>query len=153
MGFSARFRATFVDPAFRVEDQSISRLKEIAWQPYSKGRKAPFTRKAGPGYADPDYALSTEWLATKARIDQAQGRWADPSTPSRVLLICGSARNDGTCPGEISKTVRLLGLAREVLEQADLQVDALDLSLRTSEYSLNIHPCKGCVSTAMPLCH
>ena len=29
----------------------------------------------------------------------------------------------------------------------------LDLSLVTSEYGRNIHPCKGCVSSAMPLCH
>ena len=29
----------------------------------------------------------------------------------------------------------------------------LDLSLLTSEYGRHIHPCKGCVSTAMPLCH
>ena len=35
-----------------------------------------------------------------------------------MLVICGSARNDGTCPGEISKTFRLVGLARETLEQA-----------------------------------
>jgi multimeric flavodoxin WrbA len=70
-----------------------------------------------------------------------------------VLVICGSARNDGTCPGEISKTFRLLGIARETLEQADIQADVLDLSLLTSEYGRNIFPCKGCVSTAMPLCH
>jgi len=104
-------------------------------------------------YADPDYELSTEWVATKQRIDEAQRRWDDPSTPSRVLLICGSARNDGTCPGEMSKTFRLLGLARQVLEQADIQADVLDLSLLTSDYGRHIHPCKGCVSTAMPLCH
>jgi multimeric flavodoxin WrbA len=29
----------------------------------------------------------------------------------------------------------------------------LDLSVLTSSYNLHIHPCKGCVSTAMPLCH
>ena len=29
----------------------------------------------------------------------------------------------------------------------------LDLSLLTSEYGRRIHPCKGCASTAMPLCH
>ena len=29
----------------------------------------------------------------------------------------------------------------------------LDLSLVTSEYGRAIHPCKGCVSSAMPLCH
>ena len=151
--FGLRFRASFVDPAFRAEDQSIARLEEIAWQAYSEGRKAPFTQKAGPGHADPDYDLSSEWLATKQRIDDAQVRWADPLTPSRALLICGSARNDGTCPGEISKTFRLLGLARETLEQAAIETDVLDLSLLTSDYGRKIHPCKGCVSTAMPLCH
>jgi multimeric flavodoxin WrbA len=29
----------------------------------------------------------------------------------------------------------------------------LDLSLLTSDYRLRIFPCKGCVSTAQPLCH
>lgn len=151
--FSVRFRATFIDPAFRCEDESIARLEEVAWQAYTNGRKAPFTQKAGPGYVDPDYELSVEWLSTKQRIEEAQRRWSDPSTPSRVLLICGSARNDGTCPGEMSKSFRLLKIVRETLEQTDIQVDVLDLSLITSEYGRNIHPCKGCVSTAMPLCH
>ena len=151
--FSARFRASFIDAAFRAEDPAISRLEEIAWVAYTEGRKAPFTQKAGAGYADPDYALSTEWVATKKRLEAAQLHWLNPATTSRVLLICGSARNDGTCPGEISKTFRLVGLAREVLEQAQIQADVLDLSRITSEYGLNIYPCKGCASTAMPLCH
>ena len=151
--FSERFLAAYTDPAFRAEDPSISRLEEIAWQAYMEGRKAPFTQKAGPGYANPDYDLSTEWVATKKRIDDAQLAWADAAGKSKVLLVCGSARNDGTCPGEISKTYRLLELAREVLMQAEIQTDVLDLSLLTSEYDLNIHPCKGCASTAMPLCH
>jgi len=151
--FGVRFRASFTDPAFRAEDQSIARLEEIAWQAYTAGRKAPLTQKAGPGYVDPDYDLSSEWIATKQRIDEAQLRWADPASPSRVLLICGAARNDGTCPGEISKTFRLLGIARETLEQTDILTDVLDLSLLVSEYGRKIYPCKGCVSTAMPLCH
>jgi NADPH-dependent FMN reductase len=70
-----------------------------------------------------------------------------------VAFCLRKSRNDGTCPGEISKTFRLLELAREVLKQAEIQADVLDLSLLTSEYDLNIHPCKGCASTAMPLCH
>ena len=151
--FSARFRASYIDPAFRGEDAAITRLEGIAWAAYTEGRKAPLTHKAGPGYADPDYELSDEWVATKHRIDQAQLHWADPSAQSRVLLVCGSARNDGTCPGEISKSFRLLNLARQELEQAGIEVDVLDLSLLTSEYGLHIHPCKGCASTAMPLCH
>src|SRR5258706_6263728 len=102
--FGVRFRAAFFDPAFRAEDASIARLEEIAWQAYTDGRKAPLTRSAGAGYADPNYKLSTDWLATKQRIDAAQREWA--ASVSRVLLICGSARNDGTFPGDISHTYR-----------------------------------------------
>ena len=151
--FGTRFRASFVDPAFRAEDGAIARLEEIAWQAYDEGRKVPFTQKAGPGHADPNYKLSTEWVATKQRIDAAQQRWADPATGSRVLLICGSARNDGTCPGEMSKSFRLTEMAREIIEQTSIAADVLDLSLVTSDYGRAIHPCKGCASTAMPLCH
>jgi multimeric flavodoxin WrbA len=151
--FHERFMKSFMDPAYRAEDEAISRVEAIAWEAYQQGRKAPLTRKAGPGYADPDYDLSVEWLETKARIEKAAALWKDPDTASRVLLICGSARNDGTCPGEISKTFRMLQWAQDVLQQAQLQTDVLDLSLLTSSYNLHIHPCKGCVSTAMPLCH
>lgn len=151
--FSVRFRAAFIDPEFRAEDESIDRLEEIAWLAYTDGRKAPFTQKAGPGYADPDYQLSSDWIATKQRIDAAQKRWSEPSAASRVLLVCGSARNDGTCPGEISKSFRLLRIVEETLRQADIKSDVLDLSLVTSEYGRHIHPCKACASTAMPLCH
>jgi multimeric flavodoxin WrbA len=151
--FGARFRASFFDPAFRAEEDALARLEEIAWQAYAAGRKAPVTQRAGAGYADPEYKLSVEWLATRSRLEAAQLRQAAAETPSQVLLICGSARNDGSCPGEISKTFRLVGLAQEILEQAGLRTDVLDLSLVTSEYGRNIYPCKGCVSTAMPLCH
>ncbi len=151
--FGTRFRDSYVDPAFRAEDASIARLEAIAWQAYTEGRKAPLTRRAGPGYADPDYELSVDWLAAKAAIDVAKAGWADPAGRSRVLLICGSARNDGTCPGEMSKSFRLVELAREVLATFSIHTDVLDLSRLTSEYGLNIHPCKGCASTAMPLCH
>ena len=151
--FHERFIQSFVDPAFRAEDEAISRVEAVAWNAYQEGRKAPITRKAGVGYADPDYDLSLDWLTTKERIEQACAAWADPASPSRALLICGSARNDGTCPGEISKSFRMVKWAEEVLQREDIQTDVLDLSLLTSSYQLNIHPCKGCVSTAMPLCH
>jgi len=108
---------------------------------------------AGAGFADPDYELSIDWLDTRERLRKAQAAWHDAVTRSRVLLVNGSPRNDGTCPGEISKTHRLVQLAREQVEAAGMQADVLDLSLLTSGYRLHIHPCKGCVSTAMPLCH
>jgi hypothetical protein len=151
--FGVRFHNAFRDPAFEAESEALGRLEEIAWKAYSEGRKAPRTRKAGPGYADPDYDLSLDWIEAKERIDKAHATWADPASRSRVLVICGAARNDGTCPGEISKTFRLTRLVCEEVEKADMAVDRLDLSLLTSEYGRHIHPCKGCVSTAMPLCH
>jgi len=151
--FSRRFRNAFVDPAFRAEDAAIDKLEAIAWDAYRDGRKAPITTKAGPGYADPSYQLSVDWIETSARLKQAQVVWADPATKTRALVICGSPRNDGTCPGEISKTFRLAGMVSEVLGEEKIEVDFLDLSALTSEYERNIYPCKGCVSTAMPLCH
>jgi multimeric flavodoxin WrbA len=151
--FGERFRQSFVDPAFRAEDAALARLEEIAWQAYQQGRKAPLSAPAGPGFADPAYELSDEWRATRDRLHAAQARQRDAATPSRVLLICGSPRNDGSCPGERSKSHRLVMLASEVLAAAGVQPDVLDLSLLTSQPWRTIYPCKGCVSTAMPLCH
>ncbi|MFN0182985.1 MAG: flavodoxin family protein [Aquabacterium sp.] len=151
--FRERFNGRFYDPAFEEEREAIARLEAIAWEAVQEGRKAPITRPAGRGFADPSYQISVQWLETRKRLRAAQTRWSDSATPSRVLLICGSARNDGTCPGEVSKTWRLTEMAQRVVERAGLQADVLDLSLVTSEYGRNIHPCKGCVSSAMPLCH
>ena len=151
--FHHRFMQAFVDPAFKAESEALSRVEEIAFQAYKEGRKAPITQKAGSQFADPDYDLSVEWRETRDKLIAAQQRWTEAATPSRVLLVCGSSRNDGTCPGEMSKTFRMIQLAREVLQAAAIEVDVLDLSLLSSSYELHIHPCKGCVSTAMPLCH
>jgi multimeric flavodoxin WrbA len=151
--FHERFVARFYDPAYDAERDAIARLEEIAWQALQEHRKAPRTRPAGPGFADESYLLSDEWRATRDRLHTAGQRWRDPSTRSRALLVCGSARNDATCPGEMSKTWRLLQLAREELEGRGVETDVLDLSRLASEYGRQIHPCKGCVGTAMPLCH
>lgn len=151
--FALRFRRSFGDPAFEAAEPALQQLEAIAWEAYSDGRKAPRHRPAGEGYADPGYELSDEWRATRERLRAAQARQAAADTTSRVLLVCGSPRNDGSCPGEVSKTWRLLGIAQAVLEAAGVEVQVLDLSLLTSDYGRRIHPCKGCVSTAMPLCH
>jgi multimeric flavodoxin WrbA len=151
--FHTRFNGRFFDPAYATEREAIARLEDIAWRAMQDGRKEPLTKPAGRGFADPSHPVSVQWLDTRKRLKAAQKRWSDSDTPSRVLLICGSARNDGTCPGEVSKTWRLTEMAQRVVERAGLQADVLDLSLVTSEYGRNIHPCKGCVSSAMPLCH
>ena len=152
--FHTEFQKSFIDPRFIKVKDALADVEEIAWKNYSEsGHKAPFTEKAGEGFVDPDYDLSVEWKATSQRLAAAEIKQKDASTRSRVLLICGSARNDGTCPGEISKTWRLTLMAKEELTKAGIEVDVLDLSLLTSAYDKHIHPCKACVSTAMPLCH
>jgi multimeric flavodoxin WrbA len=151
--FGERFRQRFVDPAFDRERDALRRIEVIAWEAYDQSRKAPRTHKAGAGFADPEYDLSDEWRAAHERLKAAQQRWQDPGTSSRALIVACASRNDGTCPGEVSKTWRLAQIARETLEEAGVEIDLLDLSRLTSDYARHIHPCKGCVSTAMPLCH
>ncbi|MEH6438055.1 flavodoxin family protein [Massilia sp. DD77] len=151
--FHLRFRRAFQDPAYDALDAELKAIEDVAWDAYTHGRKAPRTVKAGPGFADPDYDLSVEWKETRDRLLAAEVRQKDPGTRNRVLLINGSARNDGTCPGEISKSWRMSILARDVLLEQGFETDLLDLSLLSSDYDRHIHPCKGCVSTAMPLCH
>lgn len=151
--FGQRFRQSFADPRFDQAKDQIAVLEDIAWQNYQDGRKAPRTRAAGVGYADPDYKIATEWLDTKAAIDAAKQTQKQSDTPNQVLIVIASHRNDDTCPGEVSKTWRLANIARQHLERAGTVCEMIDLSRLTSEYGLNIHPCKGCVATAMPLCH
>ncbi len=151
--FERRLRERFYDPAFATVERQISEVVEVAWQAYDDYRESPRKRKAGPGFADPDFELPLEWLETRERIQQATREQQDPSRRGRILLIAGAARHDQTCPGEMSKTFRLASQAREEIEQAGLECDLLDLSLLTAEYGRQILPCKACVSTAMPLCH
>ncbi|MET0203338.1 MAG: flavodoxin family protein [Casimicrobiaceae bacterium] len=151
--FGERFREQFYDPRFDDARDAIASLEAIAWRNYEESRKAPRTMKAGPEFSDPDYDLSVEWKAARDRLLAAQRTQQDSNTRSRVLVVCGSPRNDGTCPGEVSKTWRLAAIASEALRGQDIETDLLDLSLPTSTYRLHIHPCKGCVSTAQPLCH
>lgn len=151
--FHLQFQRSHRDAAFDEVRDALASVEEVAWDNYTKGHKVLLTEKAGPGFADPDYALSVEWKTTRDRLLAAEVKQKDPASPSRVLLICGSARNDGSCASEISKTFRMSQWARECLEADGIEVDLLDLSLLTSSYDLHIHPCKACVSTAMPLCH
>jgi multimeric flavodoxin WrbA len=151
--FARRWRMQFVDPAFDDAGPEVERLVARAWEAYDAARKAPRTAPAGPGYADPDYALSDDWRAARRAVDDARERHGRREGAPRVLLVCGAARSDQTCPGEMSKSFRLVELARGVLEGEGCECDVLDLSHLASEYGRVIFPCKACVSTAMPLCH
>jgi len=152
--FERRLRQRFYDPAFEPIEASIEATLPIAWEAYKDDRKAPRTRRAGRGFADPDHELSVEWLAARAAIAKAERQQRSHRSASRILLINGSPRSDQTCPGEISKTWRLVKLVERIFKrQPGFEVEQLDLSRIVSERSLHIHPCKACVSTAQPLCH
>src|SRR5256885_16931377 len=56
--FGRRFQRMFFDPAFTPQREALHRAEDTAWDGYSKARKSPITRKAGPGFADPNYDLS-----------------------------------------------------------------------------------------------
>lgn len=152
--FKQRFLHQFIDPAFASVQGELDAVAEVAWQAYADSRKSPLTRKAGPGYADPDYDLSLDWLMAKAAIAQAQARYEDQAGGRHVLIVNASSRSEHTCPGEMSKSYRLAELAQSAIsEDAGLTSEILDLSRLASEYGRNIHPCKACFSTAPTLCH
>src|SRR3989338_60869 len=152
--FEKRFRDRFYDPAFHAVEGEIQRLLELAWEGYDKYRKSPRARPAGRGFAEPNFRLPVEWLETRRAIRQAERRQKDRSSRSRILLVNGSSRSDQSCPGEMSKTFRLVTMARQVIEkEKGFEADLLDLSRLTSEYGRVIYTCKACVSTAMPLCN
>ncbi len=151
--FVRRFRSRFVDPAFAPLQSEIDAIIDVAWDAYHHSRKAPVTRRAGAGFADPDYEIAIDWLDAREAIRQAQRVHDDRSNPPSILLINGSPRSEHTCPGETSKTWRMVKLAEAVFRGRGLGVTILDLSRLTSEFGRQIHPCKSCVATAMPLCH
>src|ERR1700710_3127012 len=151
--FEKRYLGRFIDPVFKSLDRKLDAIVNAAWEAYSNSRKSPVTRKAGPGFADPDYEISVDWLAAREAILAAQRQHDDASEKPRILLINGSSRNEHTCPGEMSKTWRLIKSSEPIFEEMGFAVDILDLSRLTSEFGRQIHPCKSCVSTSMALCH
>ena len=152
--FLSRYLQQFTDPAFdRIRGQ-LDEAAGIAWEAYQAGRKAPLTRKAGSDFHDPNYELSIDWLKARDAIIAAQQRHDDASAARRILLINASPRSEHTCPGEMSKSWRLVQIARRAIEaRHPCEVHVLDLSRVTSEYGRNILPCKACFSTAAALCH
>jgi multimeric flavodoxin WrbA len=96
--FSIRFRASFIDPAFRAEEKSIGRLGEIAWQAYVDGRKAPITQKAGAGYIDSDWMseIYERCTAAHAVIIVLPVYWYQSPSPLKLMidrLVCADGGN------------------------------------------------------------
>jgi multimeric flavodoxin WrbA len=152
--FRRRFFERFYDPAFDALSAELEKIFEVAWDGYCQYRKSPRTQAAGAEFTKPEFPLASEWLEARARIREAEAAFADRGAPTRILLLNGSTRSEHSCPGEISKTRRLAHAARDtLLALPDCTVDFLDLSTLADEPWKVIHPCKACVSTAMPLCH
>ena len=57
--FERRVRQRFYDPAFQNVERQISEIIEVAWNGYDVYRKSPRKRKAGPGFADPEFEPTT----------------------------------------------------------------------------------------------
>ena len=152
--FKARFKEQFIDPAFDALQGELERIADAAWSAYEQNRKSPKTLKAGPGFADPDYDLAIDWLDARTAILAAQAQFEDPRRPARILLINGSPRSEHTCPGEMSKSWRLVEIAAEIIAaDPNAEIQTLDLSRLASEYGRRIYPCKACFSTSPALCH
>ena len=77
--FESRYRSRFVDPAFRPLQRELDAIITAAWDGYANSRKAPVTSRAGPGFADPDYEISVDWLAAREAVLTAQRRHDDAS--------------------------------------------------------------------------
>jgi multimeric flavodoxin WrbA len=152
--FKRRFRSQFQDPAFEALAEEIDRITTAAWDAYSHHRKSPHTRKAGAGFEDPNYELAIDWIAARKAVEEAQNRHDDCDGPHRLLLISGSSRSEHTCPGEMSKSYRLLQIARGALAAIpNVEIEELELNRLSSEYGRKIYPCKACFSTSPALCH
>ena len=87
-------------------------------------RAARRRSRARPARATPTPTTTCRSTGSRRRsaIDRGAGR-AGPirRRTTRALVICGSPRNDGTCPGEISKTLppRRPGRARTLARRRD----------------------------------
>ena len=77
--FRSRFFGSYSDPAFDALAPELEQAFEVAWQAYEDARKAPRTRPGGPGFTDPAYQTSVEWLAAHDAIAAAELRHRDPA--------------------------------------------------------------------------
>jgi 23S rRNA A2030 N6-methylase RlmJ len=111
--FRRRFLSQFQDRAYEPLAAELDRVAAAAWDAYDGQRKSPHTRRAGNEFADPNYELSVDWLKARAAIAEAQRRHDERTTPA-ILLVNGSSRSEHTCPGEMSKSYRLVEIAHEV---------------------------------------
>src|SRR5438552_18759518 len=81
-----RWRQRFYDPAFLSKNADLDAIAEIAWGAYADDRNSPRSSKAGPGFADPEYELSVEWLEARQSVVAAENSKESYAYASSVLL-------------------------------------------------------------------
>lgn len=151
--FAARARRAYQAGDFLEHPAAVEAVVELEWTRYDRSEKFGETRPAGPGCRDPKFDVGVEWLDARDRIARAKREHDAKKSKPRILVVNGSPRSDNTCPSEMSKSHRLSQVVIRKLKREGFATEYLDLSRVTSEFGRTIHPCKGCVSTAMPLCH
>jgi hypothetical protein len=125
-----RVEERFYDPAFATARAEIGKIVDAAWTATTTAASRRSPGAPARAYADPDYELSVEWIAQRDGHPPCRAAAQEsPRSKSRILLINGSPRSDQTCPGEISKSFRLMEIAERVIErERGFEVERLDLT-------------------------
>ncbi len=100
----------------------LARVIDVAWHELPRLSQEPADAARRSRVRRSGLRTAVEWLEARDHILEAQRRYDDPGARSRILLIAGAARHDQTCPGEMSKTFRLVELARTVDRSGRLRV-------------------------------
>ncbi len=114
--FKKRFQAKFYDPVFeplQAEIDKIADAARIAYDEYHTTPRAEGRRRL----CRSELRGGGRMAETRANIQAAERRQKNSKSPSRVLIVNGSSRSEHTCPGEMSKTYRLVTIAKQVVEK------------------------------------
>jgi hypothetical protein len=156
--FAKRFRERFHDPAFAGVEAEIEKIIGTAWEGYRESQKAPRVHLAGPGFANPGYELSVEWL--EAGVPSARpsagrrirkGAHAScsstarraPTRPvrARSLRRSASRRSPARCSGRSAALMSISSISAGSLPNtAARSISARPASLRPCHYATGHAP-------------
>jgi hypothetical protein len=94
--FERRLRERFYDPGFEKVERQVADVIDVGWKAYDEYHKSPRTRKAGPGFADPEFELPIR-MARRTPTDSrrtATARGCDSPRPRARRLRRGAPRSD-----------------------------------------------------------
>ena len=146
--FKRRFRNQFQDPSFDRLTAELDRMTQAAWGVYEHSRKSPHTRKAGPGFADPDYDLALDWVAAAEALKAAARRHDDAAQSEPHLTDQSVITLGAHVSSEMSKSFRLAQIAREAFDAEQAAVSFLDLSRvawRSTSWTSHLIPPTDCI--------